>query len=94
MASVVVAVLRHGFTSLCLAVNSSNTFFLQSNNFKYFQAIKSDSLPSEALGSTEAPVWEGVCIVFVVLEGPVVCLSSWSRIISMMPVAVYFDLPE
>ena len=32
-------------------------------------------------------------VLVVVVNGAVVCLSSWSRIISMMSIAVYFDLP-
>ena len=41
----------------------------------------------------DAPVWEDVCVVLVVVEDAVVRFSSWSMIISMMSIAVYFDLP-
>ena len=48
-----------------------------------------------ALDCTEASATAGVVLVLVVIvvEDVVVCLSSWSRIISMISIALYFDLP-
>ena len=53
----------------------------------------------EALYCTEASAVEGARVVFelvvvLVVEGSVVCLSSWSRITSMISIALYFDFPR
>ena len=53
----------------------------------------------EALDCIEDSAVDGARVVFVlvvvlVVEGSVVCLSSWSRITSMISIALYFDLPK